>query len=296
MDTILWLQSFSSPALDAFFKGITFLGEADFYLLTIPILYWLYDKNFILKFCLLFAGTIYLNSIIKENFSLPRPDESVRKIQETGYTFPSCHAMSTTAYWGYLAKRINKPWAYILAAFIVILVSLSRVYLGVHYARDIIGGILISMMLLYLYSAVSESLFLQVSKKTWFLGTLFICVLLFLSHSSYYGPLVIGFLLGILWGYRLDLEYVNWTEKASLVQNMLKITIGIAILFGLRIVIKAFFLDVLDLDKETLLGYLFIDTVRYFILGIWVTFGAPLTFKVLRLQKSDQGYFVRITQ
>ena len=92
-----------------------------------------------------------LNQILKIIFNRPRP-EGFRLITESGYSFPSGHSMISMAFYGlmiyWIFKKIQKPvlrWSLCTVLAIGILgVGISRVYLGVHYASDIIGAFCIS--------------------------------------------------------------------------------------------------------------------------------------------------------
>lgn len=151
--------------LTAFFKVFTFFGEAK---LLIPVggigavigFFLLKDRE--RSFCYIcnlvtIAG---INWIIKHLIQRPRPDVSLRLVEEDGYSFPSGHAMITTAFYGLMIYYIwghmkNKLWRNIICyglAFLIVMIDFSRVYLGVHYLSDVLAGSLISIA--YLIVAV----------------------------------------------------------------------------------------------------------------------------------------------
>ncbi|WP_052999327.1 phosphatase PAP2 family protein [Staphylococcus aureus] len=101
-----------------------------------------------LFFALTMALSGILNPVLKNIFDRERPT-LLRLIDITGFSFPSVHAMGSTAYFGsgiYLLKRLNqgnsKGILIGLCAAMILLISISRVYLGVHYPTDIIAGII----------------------------------------------------------------------------------------------------------------------------------------------------------
>lgn len=107
-----------------------------------------------------------LNQSLKRILQRPRPTE-YRIIQETGYSFPSGHSMISMAFYGYLIYLIyryvkNKyiKWLSIsLLSILICLIGISRIYLGVHYTSDVLGGFLISISYLVIYiSAVNKFL------------------------------------------------------------------------------------------------------------------------------------------
>lgn len=107
-----------------------------------------------------------LNQLLKNILQRPRPTE-YRIIQETGYSFPSGHSMASMAFYGYLIYLIykyveNKNIKWVLIALLSILIcsiGISRIYLGVHYTSDVLGGFLISISYLVIYiSAMNKFL------------------------------------------------------------------------------------------------------------------------------------------
>lgn len=273
---ILWAQEFARPALTAFFTAITSLGSLEFYMFTIPIIYWMVDKHFGFRFSVFFIFSAYVNSGVKHIFVTERPPSELRLVEQEGYAFPSGHAQGSTAFWGFLALKLKKPLAWAGAVAMILLVSLSRIYLGVHWPIDILGGLTIGVLLLLAYSPLARMDLEKIPFRTWMLGSVLAAVILYLLHPTGDGPMTVGFFLGALLGYRLELRYVKFQEDATLVQNVLKLILGLAALFVLRIVLKPL---VSWLPGE--IDYV----VRYAFLGLWASLGAPFTFTKLGLFK-----------
>ena len=102
-----------------------------------------------------------LNQLLKRILQRPRPTE-YRIIEETGYSFPSGHSMISMAFYGYLIYLIYKyvknkyiKWiSIILLSILICVIGISRIYLGVHYTSEVLGGFLISISYLIIYISV----------------------------------------------------------------------------------------------------------------------------------------------
>ena len=148
-------------------KFITNLGGAIFLIiLTIILLISIKNKKIGLSIFSNLAIITILNQLLKRILQRPRPTE-YRIIEETGYSFPSGHSMISMAFYGYLIYLIYKyvenkyvKWILIsLLSVLICLIGISRIYLGVHYTSDVLGGFLISISYLVIYiSAVNKFL------------------------------------------------------------------------------------------------------------------------------------------
>ena len=157
------ISDFATPIA----KFITNFGGAIFLIaLTIVLLVLIKNKKIgISIFSNLVIVTI-LNQLLKAILQRPRPTE-YRIVEETGYSFPSGHSMVSMALYGYLIYLIYKyvknkyiKWiSIVLLSILVCSIGISRIYLGVHYTSDVLGGFLISMSYLVIYiSAVNKFL------------------------------------------------------------------------------------------------------------------------------------------
>jgi hypothetical protein len=63
-------------------------------------------------------------------------------------SFPSGHAQQAAVLWLWLAQKIGRPWAWLVGSFILVGVATSRVYLGVHFGRDVVGGVIVGALIL----------------------------------------------------------------------------------------------------------------------------------------------------
>ena len=109
-----------------------------------------------------------IDLVLKEIVQRQRPDESIRLVSEVGYSFPSGHSMVSMAFyglllwmvWQYEQDRVVK-WVCVTGfAILILFVGISRIYLGVHYASDVIAGFAVSAIWLAVYTKVAVPILL----------------------------------------------------------------------------------------------------------------------------------------
>ena len=146
-----------------FFKTITLFG-GEYIITLITFSFLLYkNKKFFLFLFIDMISIVLLNYILKLTFLRERPFD-LMIINEKGYSYPSGHSMVAVSFYGFIIyliwkMKIKKTYKYILTfviASLIILIGISRIYLGVHFPSDIIGGYSISLCFLITYIALTE--------------------------------------------------------------------------------------------------------------------------------------------
>ena len=153
-------------------KFITNFGGAIFVISLTTILFFVIkDKKIGISIITNLGIVTILNQIINFIMQRPRPTE-FRIIEETGYSFPSGHSMVSLAFYGYLIyliyKYINnkhlKRTLIIILSVLICIIGVSRIYLGVHYTSDVLGGFLISFAYLIIYIELVNKFVLEKNK------------------------------------------------------------------------------------------------------------------------------------
>ena len=146
------VQSIGNDLVTSAVRDITALGSGTVIILfTLSVLgFLLFQKKYIMVYLILGAtiGGGVLGLLLKEIFGRPRPDVIYHLTSATSLSFPSGHSMmSMVLYLSFAALMIRIPYKraikiYIIsiALFLSIIIGISRIYLGVHYATDVLGG------------------------------------------------------------------------------------------------------------------------------------------------------------
>ena len=153
------IKGLISPNMTNIFKIITEFGNIYIMIpIIILILIFSKDKSFKKYFIYNLIFIFILNNVLKIIFTRDRPID-INLIIETGYSFPSGHSMVSFAFYGFLAYFIYhtnlnnylKLLFIILLGLLVFMIGISRIYLGVHYASDVLGGFAISALYLVIF-------------------------------------------------------------------------------------------------------------------------------------------------
>lgn len=166
-----FISDFSLPIV----KFITNLGSATFIVL-LSILLLLTIKNKLTGLIIFLNSAIcgILNQVLKIIVQRPRP-VGYRLIDEKGYSFPSGHSMVSAAFYGFIIYLVyknvkNKYIKYSIITILILLIlciGISRVYLGVHYASDVIAGFLISICYLIIFISIVNNKILEKNQNKW---------------------------------------------------------------------------------------------------------------------------------
>ena len=146
------IQGFESPALTLVMKFFTLIGSfPSVFVIAIFASLFLYyvlkHRMELILFGSVVIGTPIINQILKQFFHRARPDLH-RLIEIGGYSFPSGHAMNAfTVYgiitfllWRHIPSHLGRTILILISSGFIFMIGTSRIYLGVHYPSDIIGG------------------------------------------------------------------------------------------------------------------------------------------------------------
>lgn len=246
----IYLQSLGNPFSDNLFKAITTIGSEPSYIFIASLIYWCFSKKTGIRAMYVILFSAFTAILAKNLFGMPRPPEMIHKIQENEYGFPSGHAQISSGFWGYIGARTKNTWLIVAGAIAIFLISLSRIYLGVHYIGDVMGGIIFGL-LIALISFKAESGIInkieKLSRSSKYLVAVILPVLLVIiatmQESLLKEQVEIGLVMGgIGVGFLLENELVRFEEAKNNKQRMKRAAIGVAVLGIIYLISSLLFL------------------------------------------------------
>ncbi|WP_435346914.1 phosphatase PAP2 family protein [Haloarchaeobius sp. HRN-SO-5] len=135
-------ESVPAELVDAV-AAVTALGDPAVLTLLLALVYWLYRRDATATVVGYAFVAFAVTLLLKNGLAMPRPPESVHRIETSGYGFPSGHAIAGVVVYGGLALEFDwldeSPKALAMGV-VAVSVGLSRVALGVHYLGDVLVG------------------------------------------------------------------------------------------------------------------------------------------------------------
>jgi membrane-associated phospholipid phosphatase len=279
-------QSAFSPTLDFFFLFFTLLGENYVYMFLIAIVYWCFSKRAGLQVSYVLLVSAYFNYWLKMSFRMDRPPSEYRIMlgDDISYGFPSGHSQSAVTFWGWAGLKFKKAWARIILFAVIFLIGSSRIYLGVHYLGDVLGGMLFgAIFLLVAYKAMP---YLESGSRgipSWLRNYLMplVSVLLFGLSLAVFpdvtrgnSALICGSLFGFSFGFSLESKYANISV------NVNRWTKGIRSVVGLTTVFVFYWIISSILNFLSLGAVVYFNFIKYALIAFIIAFIMPLVFKL----------------
>jgi membrane-associated phospholipid phosphatase len=294
---ILWVQALRQSVLDPLFIGATFLGDEHFFLAFLPLVYWCLNKEWGISLSYVTMLSSYVNNWAKLIYRIPRPADPrmVPLRAEITPSFPSGHTQNSTVVWGYLALRAQRGWVWAAAGLIVLLIAVSRVYIGVHFPQDLVGGLILGVLFLALYRWLGDRLLVpwlhgQAVALRLSLAVALPLMMLFIHPADIQGNYpaaeaisICSLLMGMSIGYLLESQFVRFSIAGSFAKRLTRYVVGMCL-------IALFYIGpALLAPEDAAIG---VDTgiraAHYVLLAFMLSFGAPWLFVRLRLADAEE--------
>lgn len=280
MTVVRKIQEILGPGMLVPMKAITFFGSEGFVLAVLPLIYWCVDRKKGARIGIVVLFSTFLNLFCKLLLKQPRPfdvDPAVGLASEETFGFPSAHSQTSVTFWGVMLTVL--PRGIGIAAFLLVsfLVALSRLYLGVHFPTDILGGWILGGIVLGLYYGFGAKI--EALLHRWNLRWRLIAVAALALAMNALMPTdtrLAGAFFGSAAGFALASWNLRFSVGGGLAQRGLRYLAGIAGLLAI------YGLPRLVLDEATASSAL-VRFLRYGLVGLWASYGAPWCFLKLKL-------------
>lgn len=272
------LRAIQAPAaawLDTAAQAVTMLGESFLLLLPVCAVYWSISRERGETMILSVLCSLFFNHALKAVFMRPRPIgaqgiRSLRVETATGSSFPSGHTQHAAAVYTALACAFRKRWLRAAALVLIVLVGMSRLYLGVHWPSDAAAGALLGAGIAW---AVSRLSYYRIENKQ----TAFVLIAAFLLL----GALICrdadmvksaGLACGAASALALERRFVGFSTNVSRARRIVRFALGVAVVGA-----------VYAAGKLLLPAGLIFAFLRYFFVAAAVMLGCPWLFVKLKL-------------
>ena len=149
---LIFFQKMHSQFLDLAMNLISFMGEAAVPLLVLSLTYWCISRKKGFAALSSLMSALIVAQSVKAVIRAPRPFmvhpdliEGGRIGTATGYSFPSGHSTTAAAFYSSLAVIGKRRWISIISVLMIILIPVSRLYLGVHWPLDVAAGMILGL-------------------------------------------------------------------------------------------------------------------------------------------------------
>jgi membrane-associated phospholipid phosphatase len=308
LDVTIWLQENYSK-LEPLFQAVSSFVRFEVYLAIIPLVYWCLEKGLGRSLAYLVTVSNMVNEILKAALRDPRPywtGKVTGLAEEETYGVPSGHAQTATVLYIYLAFWFRKRWIWVVALTLVFLTCLSRLYLGVHDIEDVLAGVLVGAIVLFVYylwirfaaewfasRILGQRLLIAITIPL-ILAAIYVAVLFVIGEPAY----------GVSWDTRIDIaEKISKSNVARAFGGLIGLSVGFLLegsrvrflvtgpiwkralryLFGISVTVLlwAGLKAILPENPEWL--DIVLTVLRYSIVALWIAYYAPMAFIQLRL-------------
>jgi len=287
---IRFFDSIATPALDFLGEFFTLFGEDTVFILMIAFILWCGSKKKGFAIYSTLLTSLVAMSTLKALVRSPRPFEVLPDIQgkrvetATGYSFPSGHTTGAASFYSSIAVTLRKQWISIICGFLILMVAVSRMYLGVHWPLDVVAGLILGVsitiitydMFLKLYDdpvrLVRFALIIGIGGSAGAILLAFLIPAGLVDPTAFTDPMKLLSLAGGGYlGFALDQSRLHYATTGSLKVKAFRYAFGVLVLM------------LVQGSKPFLPDHLFFSFLRYIVTGFWASGLYPMLGLRLRL-------------
>ncbi len=286
-----FFQRIANPVLDTLANICSLLGESGFIIAVVVAVLWCVNKKKGFAICSTLLTSLVTMNVLKAIVRAPRPFQVLPEVQgkrlstATGYSFPSGHTTTAAAFYSSSAVAARKRPLSIVCAIAIVLVGVSRMYLGVHWPIDVVGGLILGMTISLATFSLFENLFdntrasLIYSVIVGTAGTVAATTITIILALGKGDPVALTDLMKTLalagggyLGFALERRFVNYSVDGTKGQKLIRYLIGIIVLL------------LIMGSKSILPGHIFFGFIRYLLCGFWAIGLYPLVGSKIRIK------------
>jgi membrane-associated phospholipid phosphatase len=279
------LQAFLGPGLRIPMQIVSLFASEAFVIAIVPAIYWCVHRKKGAELGLLILGSTFINLWVKQLVAWPRPYEIIPSLglaKESTYGMPSGHSQLSVVFWAYVVQFLPKKWRIPVLIGVPLLIGFSRVYLGVHFPSDVLGGYIIGAAFFILFKLFGPGIEKALQHSEWRLRVVFAAALSFIMNSLLpKDTMISGAFLGAAIGFAFASRNIPIDQTDGVKQKILRYLVGLVstgiVYFAMKLADNP--LNTLSGNNQTQL----IRFVRYAMVGGWVSYGAPFVFLKTKL-------------
>ncbi|MGB9685850.1 MAG: phosphatase PAP2 family protein [Rectinema subterraneum] len=285
------LQSFLGLGFRIPMQFVSFFASEAFVIAVVPVLYWCIHRKKGAEFSLLILGSAFINLWVKQLLAWPRPYEIIPSLalaKESTYGMPSGHSQLSVVFWAFIAEFL--PAGLRVPAMIImpLLIGFSRIYLGVHFPSDVVGGYIIGVAFFGLFKAFGPKVEPMLRDSGWRLRVILAAALSFIMNLlSPSDTMISGAFLGASIGFTFASRNVPIDQRDDVRHKLLRYLAGLATTGIIYLALKFASSPLASIsgnNQEQLIRF-----IRYALVGGWVSYGAPFMFLKLGLAKRESS-------
>lgn len=279
MNDLSWVLNFRHDLLTPIFWLFSHLADEPFLLAFCSFGYWCLNKRFYRDLTILLCIAAMSNVMLKAWFAIPRPQ--IDHLMDTvyGYSFPSGHATAATVAALAIASFYKRRSIWAICVIGLVGCCASRVYLGVHFPIDLIGGFIVGLTIVVAYMLLRYSrIWVKLGRQK--IYTVPIALTAFAIYFKFLAKDIItinvyasGAILGVLIGDYLDQRYLKFQKAKTTSTRILFGSAGLFTIIAITVCVKIF------TASSDMLPFLFMG---YLLIGLSVTYFVPLILNRIR--------------
>lgn len=286
-----FFQRIASPTLDTLANICSLVGESGFIIAVVAAVYWCVNKKKGFAICSTLLTSLVTMNLLKAVVRAPRPFQVLPEIEgkrlstATGYSFPSGHTTAAATFYSSSAFAARKRVLSIICAIAIVLVGVSRMYLGVHWPIDVAGGLILGMTISLATYRLYENLFdnrkasLLYAVIVGAAGTVAAAIITIILSMGKGDPVALTDLMKMLalagggyLGFAMERKYVNYSVDGTGGRKLLRYVVGIVVLL------------LIMGSKAILPSHMFFGFLRYLLCGFWAIGLYPFLGSKIRIK------------